>query len=292
MSNKTIFLLASILAAVVLVFNVYAKKKPEDEEADRLFDSLKRPIEWQGRTAPEFEIRLLNGEDFRLSDVIGQKVVVLNFFATWCGPCKDEMPELNSYIEKHEGDQIIFVGINADEKEDKVKDFISEQSVRFPVAIDRDSRVQKLFGVTGFPTTIFIGVDGTVHIYEIGPVMNADIAFDAAYKNNLGILKTGKAISKDIYHKKLEELQRSKPLSAEGKEDEQVLTGRAKEIAAKMYCPCGCEDILIECNCKTAKEIRARLKTEALSSKTDEEIIKALNKEFCVRGKKTGHDQS
>jgi peroxiredoxin len=292
LKNRTVILLSFILLVIVIILHFSAKKQPASEEADNIFDFFKRPLQWQGRFAPDFEVKLLNGEKFKLSDNIGKKIIILNFFATWCGPCKEEIPELNRFYEKHKEEPFILIGINDDEREDKVRDFIKEYDVRFPIGIDKDSKIQKMYTVTGFPTTIFIGADGIVHIYEIGPIMNADIAFDAFYKAGMEIIKTEKGITKEAYLQKVKEQKDLKPVEIDEKEDDEYkLEGRAKTIAEKMYCPCGCSDILIDCSCKTAKDIKKKLKTDDLSKRTDEEIIRDLNEEFCIKGKKDGHDK-
>ncbi len=288
MHNRKIIFLSSILTVIIIIFHFSAKKQPTGEEA-KLFDFFNRPLQWQGRIPPDFELEFLTGEKFKLSDNVGKKIIILNFFATWCGPCKEEMPEINRFYENHKGEPFILIGIDADEKLDKVKDFIKDFHVKFPVGIDRDNKIQKIFTVTGFPTTVFIGADGIVHIYEIGPIMNADIAFDAFYKTSMDIIKKGTGITKEAYLQKLKEQKELKPLIAEekrDKEDGDNLTGRPKEIATKMDCPCGCSEKVIECSCKTAKNIKDALKKRNLTGKTDVDIIKELNKEFCVKDDK------
>jgi len=290
MNNKKILILASILFLVTVVFHFYSKKQPAGEESERIFDFLNGPLQWQGRYAPDFEIELMNGEKFKLSDNVGNKVIILNFFETWCGPCKEEMPELNAFYERHKGEPFILIGINAGENADKVRAFMREFGVGFPLGIDNNDKIQKAYTVRGFPTTVFIGADGIVHNYEIGPIMNADIAFDALYKMSMEVIKSGKGIRKEVYLKNLS-MQKDLKHAKEEKDEEDKLEGRAKAIAEKMYCPCGCSDKVIDCNCKTAKDIRRKLRTSDLSGKTDEEIIKELNKEFCVRGEKDGHNK-
>lgn len=295
MNNKILLSISAVLAVAVIGFHFHAKKQPSTEEAN-MFDYFKKPLQWQGRYAPDFEIELLDGGKFKLSENIGKKVIILNFFATWCNPCIEEMPELVAFYEKHKEEPFIFIGINADEREEKVREFVKENSVGFSVGIDKGSKIKKLYTTPGFPTTVFIGADGTVQIYEVGPIMNADIAFDSFYKIGMDAVKTGKGITTENYLQRSAEQKGSKPVETGtetgSKEDEEYkLEGRAKTIAEKMYCPCGCSDILIDCNCKTAKDIKKKLKTEDLSKKTDEEIIENLNKEFCVRGKKDNHDQ-
>ncbi|HAM52199.1 MAG TPA: hypothetical protein DCP92_16465 [Nitrospiraceae bacterium] len=291
MNNKKILILVSIFFIITIVFNFYSKKQPTSAESERMFDFLNRPVQWQGRYAPDFEIELVNGERFKFSDNVGNKVIILNFFATWCGPCKEEMPELEAFYEKHKGDPFILMGINAGENADKVRTFMREFGITFPMGIDKNDKIQKAYTVRSFPTTVFIGADGIVHNYEIGQIMNADIAFDAVYKMSMEIIKSGKGIGKEAYLRNISQQGELKHAKEE-KDEEDKLEGRAATIAEKMYCPCGCSDSVIDCNCKTAKDIRKKLKESNLSGKTDEEIINDLNKEFCVRGKKEGHDKS
>lgn len=287
MNKSKLIYISSFLAIITIVFHVYAKKQPTGDEST-MFDSFSKPLQWQGRLAPDFEVTLLSGEKFKLADNIGKKIIILNFFATWCGPCKEEMPELNNYYEKHKNESLILIGIDANEGEDAVRDFVKEFGVTFPVGIDHDGRLQKLYTVRGFPTTVFIGADGTVNIYEIGPIRNADIAFEGFYKIGAEAIKTGKGIEKDAYLRNLQEQEKSKPLKTEDKKekDKYKLSDRAKGIADKMDCPCGCSDKVIKCECKTAKDIKKRLEAQDISGKTDVDIIKELNKEFCVKDDK------
>ena len=291
MQNRKIFLIIAILAAIMFTFHFYVKKQSAGEEADSMINAFKGPMQWQGKTAADFSIDLLSGDKFVFADNVGKKVIVLNFFATWCGPCKEELPELNRYYGKRQDDQFILIGINADESEEKVSDFMKEFDVKFPVGIDKGGRIQKLFGISGYPATVFIGADGTIQIYEVGPVMNADVAFDAIYNANIEMIKAGKGIDRETYLTKSKKQKESLPKETEKTEDDKFkLEGRAKLIAEKMYCPCGCSDVLNDCTCKTGKNIKEKLKTYEFANKTDEDVIKELNKEFCVKGGKSSHD--
>jgi thiol-disulfide isomerase/thioredoxin len=265
-----------------LYFIPSQKKKPTGDEAYNVFAFFMRPVQWQGRYPPDIEIRLLNGEVFKLSEKIGDHVIILNFFATWCGPCKEELPELNRFYEKHRDEPLILIGIDANEDEETVRKFIEEYNVKFPVGIDRGRKLQKLFTVRGYPTTLFIGADGKVKIYEFGPIMNADIAFDAFYKESMEVIRSEKGIRKEEYIKALKEQEESNPLEGEDREEE-PLKGRRKATAEKMYCPCGCSEKVIDCECKTAEDIKKKLKKMNIDGRTDTEIIKELNREFCVR---------
>ena len=199
MSNRNTLIFAAVLAVIVLVFHYYAKKQPSQEEVDRIFSFFRSQHSWQGRYAPDFEIELLNGERFKLSEAVGKKVIVINFFSVNCGPCIGEMPELNRYYDDHAEEPFILIGINADEGGERVRDFVAEYKVTFPVGIDKNGEIRKRYGVRGFPTTVFIGPNGMVDIYEIGPIMNADVAFNTPYKRSMNILKAEKGIEKEEY---------------------------------------------------------------------------------------------
>ncbi len=288
MRNRTVVQIALLLFIVVFIFHFYAKRQPTEEET-RKFDFLGQPRVWQGRLAPDLSLDMLEGEKFVLSDQVGKKAIVLNFFATWCGPCKAEMPELVRFAEKHKDAPFLMIGINADEREDTVRDFIKEYGVSYPVGIDKNSRVQRLFSVRSLPTTVFIGADGIVHLYEIGSIQNADIAFEAPYQTALALINAGAGITKEAFlkqHASQPQTASAATATAEEKKkdpEDDVPPGRARQIAEKMSCPCGCTHTLMECTCKTAKDIKARLKSMDLAGKTDEDVIKTLNKEFCMK---------
>ncbi len=204
MSNRKTLLVAFIVGIIVIIFHFSVKKQPTDKEVKEVVGLWIMPFHWREMLAPSFEIELLNGERFSLSDNIGKKIIIINFFATWCAPCKEEIPELNRFYEKHKEEQFILIGI-AYEEEDKIKNFIKEHKIGFPVGIDKDGNIQKMFTVRGIPTTIFIGVNGKICFYEVGQIMNADIAFDCVYKMNMELIKKGKAITKEAYLQRLKE---------------------------------------------------------------------------------------
>ncbi len=280
MSSRKTATVTLLLTGLLLIFHISAKRFPTSKETESFFSSVNKPIKWFGRIAPDFELKLLNGQTFKLSEHVGKKIIILNFFATWCGPCREEVPELNRFYKKYKNLPVMLIGINAGESEAKVKGFIEKFKVAFPVGIDEDEEIQHLYTVTGFPTTVLIGANGVVHVYEVGAISNADVAFKAYVEENLKIIKENKGITKEAYLKKLK--QQKDTSSRNNTDKEKKLTGRARKIAAKMVCPCGCSQKVIDCNCKTAKDIKKALRQRDLSGKTDTEIIKELNREFCV----------
>lgn len=288
MKNKTLVLLSAVLAVIVVLFHLSAKKQPSDDE-NSVFNSMNQPRKWQGRPAPDFTAEFLNGEKFTLSEQAGKKAIILNFFATWCGPCKEETPEFVRYFERRKEEPFVMIGIDADEAESTVRDFVRDYGVTYPIAIDRGGKLQRLFSVRAFPTTVFIGVDGLVHIYEVGEIRNADIAFNGLLTASVGMIKSGTGITKEAFlalrAQKGNEAQAvpGQVAPEKNESDEPPLTGRGRMIAERMHCPCGCDHTITECTCKTAKDIRERLRTRDFTNESDEEVIKSLNREFCMK---------
>jgi peroxiredoxin len=283
-SNRATLLLIAIFGILLLAFHATVKKRPGGKDIEEMADFMKRPTKWQGKLAPDFEAESLDGGKFKLSEQVGRKVVILNFFATWCEPCNAEMPELAAYFEKHRDEPFTMIAIDADEKNDKVREFVKRHRVGFPAVIDRGGKLQELYGVRSYPTTVFIGTDGIIHVYQIGPVMNGDVAFDSFYRQSQETLRSGKGITPEAYLRLLKEQEARKgPAKEDTDEQKQQLTGRAKSIAERMTCPCGCDHKVAECGCKTAKGIRESLAKRDLSGKTDLQVIKELNKEFCEK---------
>lgn len=286
MNNRALIFLSMFLAVIAVIFNMSAKKQPADDEA-KMFEFMNQPLQWRGKPAPDFTIDCLDNEKFIFSEHVGKKVVILNFFATWCNPCKEEMPELVRFYEMHRKAPVIFIGINADESEDAVSRFIRDFNVTYPVAIDKKNKLQKLFSVRSFPTTIFIGADGVVHIYEVGQIKNADIAFDEPLKVGLETIKAGVGITKEGFFARLEVEKKKNAAETESRANEEstdpLITGRAKTIAEKMRCPCGCSHTVMDCTCSTAKNIKEQLKKRDISNMTDADVIKSLNQEFCMK---------
>jgi thiol-disulfide isomerase/thioredoxin len=282
--NKSVLNVSILLTGVFLTALHYElKPAPSDKEIRDQSWSMSGGVDWRNRTAPDFEITTTRGEHFRLSDNVGKKIIVLNFFATWCGPCRAEMPELNRYFNEHKSQSLVFLGIDAEEKGDRVDAFLGELKVDFPAGVD-EGPIQKKYGVEVFPTTIVIGVDGKVQLYETGALVNAEVAFDNLLRQNQQLLQAGQSISPDAYRVAAQN-QLSLPLrhpekNSEPKE-EYKLDERGARIAARMDCPCGCDDKVQKCSCNTSTKIKKALASEDFKDKPDDEIVKALNKRFC-----------
>lgn len=119
--------------------------------------------------ASNFTLVLIDGKNFNLSDYKG-KPVLINFFASWCLPCREEMPVLEKIVREYKPKGVIFLGIAVDDTEEKMKDFIAKYGVTFPVGLDKTAAIQKSFGLYGIPTTYFIDKQGIINYSHSGSV--------------------------------------------------------------------------------------------------------------------------
>ncbi|WP_312473164.1 redoxin domain-containing protein [Neobacillus sp.] len=112
-----------------------------------------------GAKAPDFELKTLTGETVKLSSLKGKKVM-LNFWATWCPPCKAEMPEMEQFY-KQAGDDIVILAVNIDPQLD-VQGFVNENKITFPILLDADDKVNETYKILSIPTTYFIDSKGII----------------------------------------------------------------------------------------------------------------------------------
>lgn len=120
-----------------------------------------------GQKAPNFTLTSLDGEKFSLADYKGEKMVMLNFWASWCPPCRVEMPEMEKYYEQYqEQDNIEILAVNMTTIErgsqDKVPQFVEELGLTFPVLMDQDGNVKDLYDVMVYPTTYIVNEEGII----------------------------------------------------------------------------------------------------------------------------------
>lgn len=123
--------------------------------------------------APSFELQDLAGERVSLSGLKGRPVVV-NFWATWCGPCRTEMPVLEEHFAENGGDLVI-LGVNVGEPADKVGEYVEELGLTFPILLDTESEVYSLYRVRGMPTTFFVDAEGIVRYQHIGSLSETQL---------------------------------------------------------------------------------------------------------------------
>ncbi len=115
----------------------------------------------------DFKLDDLQGDSVRLSS-FGGRVVLLNFWATWCEPCRDEMPSLESLYNLYKDKGLVVVGVDLDESAASVQSFVSQHGITFPILLDRSGSVGLRYGARGIPTSYLIDKDGDVTSGTVG----------------------------------------------------------------------------------------------------------------------------
>ena len=159
-----VVLIALLGVAIVQAMDKKAEPENVSQEAANM-GGLK-----VGAKAPDFELKTLAGDTVKLSDLKGKKVM-LNFWATWCPPCKAEMPALEEF-HKEAGEDIVILAVNIDPHLD-VKAFVDENKITFPIPLDEEDTVNETYQVLSIPTTYFIDTKGNIGNKYIG-AMNLD----------------------------------------------------------------------------------------------------------------------
>ncbi|MED0902319.1 thiol:disulfide interchange protein [Bacillus cereus] len=131
-----------------------------------------------GKSAPDFELTKLDGAKVKLSDLKGKKVI-LNFWATWCGPCQQEMPDMEAFYKEHkENVEILAINYTPSEKgggEEKVRNFAKEKEITFPILLDKNIDVTTAYKVITIPTSYFIDTKGVIQDKFIGPMTQKEM---------------------------------------------------------------------------------------------------------------------
>ena len=128
-------------------------------------------------SAPDFTLRTINGPNLRLAEQRG-RVVMVNFWATWCGPCRQEMPQLDRLYQKYKASGFVLLGVNVDEDTRKAADVAAKLGVTFPVLLDTDKAVSKLYDLSTMPSTVIIDRDGKVRYFHRGYLAGYEDNYD------------------------------------------------------------------------------------------------------------------
>jgi len=142
--------------AILLVLGIVITACPNEAPAPEV-----------GKRAPDFELDALDGQSIALSGLKGTPVLV-NFWATWCGPCTYEMPFLQQVYEDWPEEELVLLAINIQEGSSKVSQFMQSQGFSFPVLLDSQAAVAQQYSVMGIPSTFFIDSDGVIQEIKVG----------------------------------------------------------------------------------------------------------------------------
>ena len=180
--NKNFLSIAILLLALAIVFvnlwNPADNQKSESNgdsegtvEGIKTADSTTAKVK-EGQPAPDFELTTIDGKTMKLSDYKGKKVI-LNFWATWCPPCKAEMPHMQNFYEKHqeEGVEIIAVNLtNIDHGKKGIKTFIQDYELTFAIPLDEEGLIGEQYQAFTIPTSYIIDTKGVIAKKIVGPM--------------------------------------------------------------------------------------------------------------------------
>ncbi|MEQ2525573.1 TlpA disulfide reductase family protein [Bacillaceae bacterium CLA-AA-H227] len=175
---KKILLIVAIIIGFLFIMDMTLLKDNglvENTANNEKYEKIEKPndlpvgLEVEER-APSFELTTLDGEKISSDDLKGKKVL-LNFWATWCPPCKEEMPDMQKLYEEYKDEDVAVVGVNVTSTEknrEDVEKFVKEYELTFPILMDEIGEVTHQFEILSFPTTYFIDSDGVIRSKVIG----------------------------------------------------------------------------------------------------------------------------
>ncbi len=126
-----------------------------------------------GERAPDFSLKTIDNRDIKLSDYRG-KYIILNFWATWCGPCRYEIPSLQATHETWQKAGVVILAINTQDGFENASSYAKAYGLTFTIPVDIPGKIAELYGVRGLPTTFFINSSGIITSIKIGPFINKE----------------------------------------------------------------------------------------------------------------------
>ncbi|MFK7681916.1 TlpA disulfide reductase family protein [Bacillus sp. Wb] len=126
----------------------------------------------EGQKVPNIQLETLDGKAFNLKDYQG-KTVILNFWATWCPPCKAEMPDMQKFYEEHKNKNVEIIAVNltsAEKNKEDIKRFTDEYGITFTVPLDKSGEISNQFNVVSIPSSYLIDDKGVIRRHVVGPM--------------------------------------------------------------------------------------------------------------------------
>jgi peroxiredoxin len=134
--------------------------------------------------APDFTLRSVDGPNLRLKEQRG-RVVLVNFWATWCGPCRQEMPQLNRLYEKYRASGFVLLGVNVDDDQRNAIGVATKLGLKFPILLDTEKKVSQLYDLSAMPATVLIDKDGKVKYLHRGYQSGYEDTYDLQIREML-----------------------------------------------------------------------------------------------------------
>ncbi len=161
-------ILFSITFAVLLIACNSSQKKSSNNKARTASASTNDSTENEFKEAPDFTLETMEGNAFTISDY-KEKVVVLNFWATWCAPCRKEIPDFMELHDEMKDDGVIFAGVSLDEEGwEKVRPYANDMEINYPIMVDNGSVAQQYGPIRSIPTTFILNKKGEVEYVAPG----------------------------------------------------------------------------------------------------------------------------
>ncbi len=166
--NAALALSLIAVAVGVLVWAARQSTRPVSETA-------RRDADRQGVAAPAFTLPTADGQPVSLADYRG-RVILVNFWATWCPPCVAELPTLNAFYQARQAEGFVVIAVNDQETPAAVQAFVSENHLSFPVALDRNETVMAAYDVRALPVSIIIDRAGNIRTIHRGEISAEQLA--------------------------------------------------------------------------------------------------------------------
>ena len=169
-SVSALFLAAAAVLALAGAARAEESAPPAKKDAppDAAKPDRPDPATLVGKPAPDFELELAAGGKVKLSELKDKSVVILDFWATWCPPCRKSLPVVAEVAKAYKEKGVAFYAVNQQEDEETIKGFQEKQKLQFTVALDPEGAIGEAYGVKGIPQTVIIGKDGTVQAVHVG----------------------------------------------------------------------------------------------------------------------------
>ncbi|GBD15558.1 Thiol-disulfide oxidoreductase ResA [bacterium HR26] len=165
---------AAVLALLgILTYAIASPRAASELGVGGRVNTAGKLIRFEGRLAPGFTLTTFDGRPMSLAAYRG-RTVVLNFWASWCPPCREEAPVLRQFAARHAGGSVVLLGVDVWDKEPDARAFLAEFGLSYPNALDRDGLVSIEYGVSGVPETYVIGPDGRLLGKYTGPVESVE----------------------------------------------------------------------------------------------------------------------
>jgi thiol-disulfide isomerase/thioredoxin len=158
-----------IVALVLVCTGAVAADRADDYKRERSGKNDTQKDELEGKAPPELQVKdwmNTGGKDLKLADLRG-KVVVLDFWGVWCGPCRAAMPHLKELYEKHKGDGLEVIGVHTKNQGEKMADYVTKEAIPWPVAVDTEGATVKAFRVDSYPDYYVIDRSGKLRVADL-----------------------------------------------------------------------------------------------------------------------------